>query len=93
MRLDHLLSRENRVSVLGGTEALMAPRLIAPIVCTPSQVRCTVDPQGEAEIERDLARNTEPAHTRSNSCHSSRVKVRQPAASTVSQTEPAPAGV
>ena len=38
MRLDHLLSREIRVSILGGIEALMAPTVDRAVDRFPSQV-------------------------------------------------------
>jgi hypothetical protein len=59
VRLDHLLSRENRVPTRGGVGALMAPRLIARSFAFPQPGgarRIRKDP----EIDCDLARNTEP---------------------------------
>ena len=62
MRLDHLLSRENRVQTHGGVGALMAPRLIARSIASPRQVERAGPGSREhgPEADCDLARNTEP---------------------------------
>ncbi len=56
MRLDHLLSREIRVEVIGVISALMAPMVDRAIITPPRQVGCAGSPQGEHRIGRDLAK-------------------------------------
>jgi hypothetical protein len=46
VRLDHLLSKEIRVSILGGIEAQMAPRLIARSPASPQPGGARSTPQG-----------------------------------------------
>ena len=74
MRLDHLLSREFLVLVLGGTGALMAPTVDRSVVRFPSQVGSA----GTFGCGRPK-RPGEITETRSGIrakalCHSSRVK-------------------
>jgi hypothetical protein len=60
VRLDHLLSREYQVEVLGVISALLAPRLIVAIDTTSSSGGRGADPRIR-EVAGDLAKCTDTA--------------------------------
>jgi hypothetical protein len=76
VRLDHLLSRENRVETIGAVSALMAPRVDRASVASPSSGgarRSVLTDRSELGSRPD--EDTDPyAGTPAISCHSSRVK-------------------
>jgi hypothetical protein len=76
VRLDHLLSRENRVSTLGGIEALMAPMVDRTVDRFPSQVGSVVARKGGGDRSRpgENHRNPFVSSGPMDRCHSSRVK-------------------
>ena len=86
MRLDHLLSREIRVSILGGIGALMAPTVDRTVDRFPSQVGSAGARKGNGDRPRP-GEITEPVRPSVSTalCHSSRVKAQR-----ALRTEPDP---
>jgi hypothetical protein len=89
VRLDHLLSREIRVELVGVSSALMAPRLIVTIdiARSPGGRGREVDLGLPHGIDDDLAKHRYRSKRSSSelrpgrtSCHSSRVRVHSPGA-------------
>ena len=93
MRLDHLLSRENRVETIGAVSALKAPMVDRASVVSPSSggARRPVLTDG-AELGSRPDEDTDPyAGTPAISCHSSRVKGAAVGANARRRRRPTPA--